>query len=145
MSILMLIGCPVYDPPSGTLVVHNYSDAAIYVYETCADSIENKDELKLFLVDSTNRLDAKGNRVLPMYSPSYRINAYSYGTLYGYGSRKNKSIDCQNKKLNLFFISENTMRNYAWDDIVSGQLYEIKMNFTETQLDSLDWKIRYLK
>lgn len=137
--------CPVYDPPIGTLSIHNYTDSAVYIYRTCSDSLNEESELKLFLIDSTDRIDAKGNKIPPIYSPNYRINAYSYGTLYGFGSKNNRTLECKKKRLTIYFIREQTMKLNKWEKIASHQLYETKMTFSESQLDSMNWKIRYME
>ena len=140
---LTLTACPVYDAPIGTLSIHNYTDSAVYIYSTCMDSIMNEPALRLFLVDSADRIDANGKKMPQIYSPNYRINAYSYGTLYGFGSKNDKKVECKDKCLRLFFIKEHVMRCNTWEEIVDGRMYQKKMSFSESQLDSMNWEIRF--
>lgn len=140
---LALTACPVYDPALGTLSIHNYSDSAVYIYNTCGDSLKSEPNLELFLVDSTDRVDSQGKKMPQIYSPNYRINAYSYGKLYGFGSENDRKVPCSHKRLRLFFLKEKTIRQKTWQEIVSEKLYQKKMSFSESQLDSMNWEIKY--
>lgn len=141
--IICCYGCPSFDPPTGILCIHNYSDSAIYVYESCDDSLSSTGELSLFL-KFYGGVDENGKPKDPIYSPNYRVNAYSYGEFAGYGTPNNPKLYCKGQDhITLFFISENTMRNHSWNEVVDRQLFEKKIRLNQTQLDSLNWKVTY--
>ena len=141
---LPLAGCPSYDPQGGTLTIFNNSDSAIYVYSTCGDSIEASPKLKLFEKWPGKALDKNGNRKDSVFSPNYRINAYSYGELSGFGSISHKRLPCQKGgKVTFFFITESTMKSHPWEEISKNQLFKMKREITKEGLDSIDWYIRY--
>ncbi len=143
IAITFLNGCFTYDPPLGVLTILNYSDSAIYVYSTCSDSIELSPKLNLFGIWPGNGVDENGQKKEPLYSPNYRINAYSYGNINVNGTVKKPCLSCEDKKLRLFFIKEHTMRTKSWEEICKAQSYANSMVLTENQLDSLKWKITY--
>lgn len=138
----LLWGCPVYDPAPGELDILNYTDSAIYVYNTCLDSLPGEYGLKLFL-NAGGGTDACGHEMKDTIAPDYRINAYSWGTFLGFGTPKKKETRCKDNKLRLYFIKEITMRTKTWEEIFKNQLYEKKMVLTQEQLDSLCWRVTY--
>lgn len=139
----LLAGCAMFmDPPTGELKILNYSDSAVYVYSTCSDSLPYEYGLKLF-VNYGGGVDECGNRMRDTIAPNYRVNAYSWGTLSGFGNAENPKITCGNNKLRLYFIKEATMRTKSWKEIYKGQLYEKKMVLTQQQLNNLCWKVVY--
>ncbi|WP_304064846.1 hypothetical protein [Pedobacter glucosidilyticus] len=136
------LGC-VYDPPTATLEVFNYSDSAIYVAENCECNLTALPILRLFETRDDGATDVKGQAFPEIYSPNYRINPYQIGNIGYFGTPKNREVQCENGVICLFFIKEITMRNYSWDEIVEKKLYNKKLSFNKEQLDSLDWKIKY--
>ncbi len=143
ICITFLTGCPTMDPATGTIDIFNYSDSAIYVYQSCSDSLSCEPALDLFLVERVPRTDAEGNRMKDTIAPDYRINAYSYGIIYAFGSSEKPTIPCDGEYLTLFYIKETTMRTNSWDEICKNQLYERKVKFTNQELDASSWKITY--
>jgi hypothetical protein len=142
LVITLLYGC-VYDPPHGLLTVHNYSDSAVYVYLTCADSLQLTPKLNLFEYDLSNSTNARGQKRDPIYSPNYRVNAYSYSEFAVWGTAKKPRSYCEDKSLRLFFIKENTIRTKKWEEIYKKQLYVKKVILTEKQLNDGDWEFTY--
>src|SRR5688572_20002261 len=94
ISCLTLLGC-VYDPPNGAISIHNYSDAAIYVYATCSNSLPCDRPLVLFQTLGGGAFDAKGKAMKDTISPDYRINAYSYGSSHVWGSPEKPRLYCE--------------------------------------------------
>lgn len=144
LAILPILGgCALFmDPPTGELRILNYTDSAIYVYSTCSDSLPYEYGLKLF-VNYGGGTDECGNKMRDTSSPNYRINAYSYGTISGFGSPEKRQTQCTDNKLRLYFIKEITMRAKTWEEIYKNQLYEKKMILTQEQLNNLCWKVTY--
>ena len=141
---ILLEGCPLYmDPPTARLQILNYTDAAVYVYHTCSDSLPCEEGLKLFLNVGSGSTDACGKKIKDTIAPNYRINAYSWGQIDVSGSPENPKIECKNNKLNLFFITESTMRKKTWDQICENQLFEKKIVVNQAELDSVCWRITY--
>jgi hypothetical protein len=143
--IIILQGCiPVMDPPNsgGLITIHNYSDSAIYVYLTCKDSIQMTPKLGLFEV-LHGSIDENGKKRDSVYSPNYRVNAYTYGDFEVSGTREHPKLYCDNKIIYAFIISEKNMRTKQWKEICTKQLYEKKYIFTEEQLDKIGWKFTY--
>ena len=141
--VIFLTGCPVIDPAPATIDILNYSDSAVYIYQSCSDSLSCEPALDLFLVQRVPRRDAKGVKMKDTIAPDYRINAYSYGSIFVSGSPEKPTIPCDGKYLTLFYIKEITMRTKSRDQICKNQLYERKVKFTNQELDALDWKITY--
>jgi RHS repeat-associated protein len=75
-------------------------------------------------------------------APDYRINAYSFQHI---GLPANNSIikNCKDKKLRIFFIKEEIMREHSWEEICSKQLYEKKITLTEEELQQNNWVVVY--
>lgn len=136
-------GC-VYDPPSGFITVHNYSDSAVYVYETFMDSLPCGNPLKLFQTLGGKSINSRGNALKDTLSPSYRVNAYAFGEIGVLGNPSEPKLPKNNKKIILFFIKESTMRTKTWEEICRYQLYERKLVYTEAELDLMDWLVTYI-
>ncbi len=132
---IFINGC-IYDLPSQTFTVYNYSDSAIYIYYTCSDSIKSLPELRLF---ENFKKDGRDYLI----SPNYRINAYTYGTIPAFGNREKFIDTCKNKTLKIFFIKEITMRKKPWREITQEQAYIKKMELTYKDLEKLNWIITY--
>lgn len=143
LMLSMLTSCIVYDPPKPTLEIRNNTDSAIYVYETCADSLEVANRLALFLVFHDDDSFAPGKKSDTIYSPYYRVNAYSSGDFVVNGRVEQPSVHCSDKILRLFFIKESILRTYSWEEICKHQLYEEKVALTEDELKQSDWKYTY--
>ena len=90
--MVALNGCiiPVYDPPRGSIELHNYSDQPIYVYSNYEDTLPPTPALELFNTYDSKRYDAWGNEMpKPTLSvPEERIDAYSYGKVRTGGVKK---------------------------------------------------------
>lgn len=138
----LLLGCPVYDPPSGQLEILNYTDSAVYVYHTCSDSLPCDYGMKLFL-SAGGGTDASGRTMKDTIAPSYRINAYSWGNITGLGAIEKPVTACRDHKLRLYFIKETTMRTKTWEEICQSELYEKKITLTQQELDSMGWRLAY--
>ena len=143
ISVFLLAFSCIYDPPTASVKILNYSDSAIYVLENCECKITRYPVLKLFEKRTHKSVDEKGEPMPDIYSPAYRINPYQVGEIGYFGSKKDKKIQCANGFVCFFFIKESTIKNYTWDEIVKKQLYAQKMRFNKSQLDSVYWKIRY--
>lgn len=143
MAILLLSNC-IYDPPERKIRIYNNTDSTIYVYWSCSDSITYKNPLNLFniynLGDLTNIYGRP--KSISVSHPRYRLNAYSWGSISGTG-QKDLLESCLNKKIRIFYISEEIMRTNSWDKIVSGQLYIRKEIFGIEDLEPYDWTIEY--
>lgn len=144
ISCLFMCGCPVYDPPMGTLTIQNHSDSAVYVYSTCYETLPCEPKLVLIQSLGSSAFDAKGNKITDtLFFPNYRINARSRGSITVGGSPKKPQVFCEDKKIKLYFISETTMRIKGWEEICKNQGYQKKMFLTREQLDFFKWNIVY--
>ena len=147
--LILLCGCPVYDAPSGEIIIHNNTDEAIYVYLCYGniDSLPLKPRLSLFeYFDNSQKsmLDAKGNPLESGFvSPEYRINAYNIGFLHILGSKKKPKFPPNIEEITLFFITEKIMRNYSWEKIYEKQLFEKRVLLRKEELDSMKWNYTY--
>lgn len=148
--MVALNGCiiPVYDPPRGSIELHNYSDQPIYVYSNYEDTLPPTPALELFNTYDSKRYDAWGNEMpKPTLSiPEERIDAYSYGKVRTGGSKRHPSIGHPknpDNKLYLFFITEETMRNHTWEEIWKDQLYVKKDSVTEGEMEKTLWRYTY--
>lgn len=139
-----LHSCITYDPPTGVLKIHNYSDSAIYVYHSYSDSLELDHKLNLFDTWNAEITDASGRIIQDtIYSPNYRANAYAYSEINVCGTGNNPRLCCDNDTLYLFFIKESVMRTMSWEEICEKQQYEQKVVLTEEQLNSCGWQYTY--
>lgn len=144
ISCLFIRGCPVYDPPTGVLNIENNSDSAVYVYSTCDNTLPCEPKLKLFESLGDSAFDSKGNKITDtLFSPHYRINANSIGYIGVWGSPKKPRVFCEDKKIRLYFISETVIRTKDWKEICKNQMYHKKIVLSQSQLDSIGWKISY--
>lgn len=151
--MVALNGCiiPVYDPPRGSIELHNYSDRPIYVYSNDEDTLPLTPALELFhsaSSDYNKDYDAWGNPmpVPTMYTTDERIDAYNYGKVWTGGTHKHPSIGHPknpDNKLYLFFITEETMRNHTWEEIWKDQLYVKKDSVTEGEMEKTLWRYTY--
>jgi hypothetical protein len=129
---LLLCDC-VYDPPRKEdkgIQIRNNNDSAIYVYYSFTDSIQKERKLTLFGIEYYNNIKH-------IESPYYRINAYTTGTI---GNPKSNE-----SRINLFFITEETMRKKTWTEIYKKQLYTKKMRINVSDLAKTNSIIEYKK
>ncbi len=141
---VLLQGCITYDPPTGVLKIHNYSDSAIYVYHSYSDSLELDHKLNLFDTWNAEITDASGRIIQDtIYSPNYRANAYAYSEINVCGTGNNPKLCCDNDTLYLFFIKESVMRTMSWEEICEKQQYEQRVALTEEQLNRCGWQYTY--
>lgn len=141
--IFLFSGCIfTYDSAIGELTVRNNSDEAVYVYRRCGkvNVLPSEPKLELFQLIS---LDTKDPNRDMLISPEYRINAYAYGAIDIGGNKKKPQLNCEEKVVTLFFISEQTMRNYSWEEISSKQMFDKKIILTEEELKNNDWNYIY--
>lgn len=128
------IGCD----PISSLTIHNYSDHVIYCYITCDDSIAIKYRMDLFITFRKNDFDE-------ITSPEYRICAYSYKDQTKIGSWEEMVKNCADRTLKFFFITEDSMKEHTWEEIVRDQLFVRKHVYTLDELKALNWVVRYEK
>ena len=141
--IFLFSGCIfTYDPAIGELTIRNNSDEAVYVYQKCGkvNVLPSEPKLELFQLIS---LDTKDPNRDMLISPEYRINAYAYGAIDIGGTKRKPQLNCEEKVVTLFFISEQTMRNYSWEEISSKQMFIKKIILTEEELKNNDWEYLY--
>jgi hypothetical protein len=143
LSLSIFYGCPNYDPSQEMITVHNYTDSAIYVCHSCSDTLPKEPALNLFELIDSNSLNIKGESMKGhIYSPDYRVNAYSYGSI-GIPANESAIKQCCDKKIRLYFITEKTMREKTWKEIHKNQLYKKKITLTIDELKECDWEIEY--
>lgn len=139
LTILLLIStfisCSLFDSEQGAINIYNNTDSAVYITYSCSDSICLSPQLVLFDTIVNNGRET-------IISPNYRVNAYSYGGI-GTTGRKNLINDCIDKRLRLFFIKEETLKNFSWNDIFIWQLYEKKVILTIDEMEKTDWTVTY--
>ena len=140
ITIIMLvviffnISC-VFDPPQKGIKIINNTDFAIYIAYSFNDSI--KADLKLVPFETTYFNYAKH-----IISPDYRINAHMSNGI-GIPGREELLSQSKDKKIRLFFITEQTMITYKWDEIVKNKLYKKVKIFSISDLKSTDWSVTY--
>ena len=104
---------------------------------------------KLELFDSFNNeegslQDVSGNPLKSsLVSPEYRINAYTSGSLHILGTRKKPRLPCEENNVTLFFITENTMRSYDWEEIHQNQMFVKKTTLSKEELENNNWIVTY--
>lgn len=144
VSCFFLWGCPVYDPQTGAIKIKNYSASAVYVYSTCSKKLPCVPQLMLLQSLGDSAFDSEGNKINDtLFYPNYRINAHSHGSIGVWGSPKQPMLFCNDKKIRLYFITEEIMRTKNWKEICQSQIYQRMMILTQSQLDVLNWQITY--
>lgn len=147
--LIILYGCPAYDPARGLLYIENNSDEAIYVYLRCGkvDSLLLTPKLELFEFfnnDDMSMRDASGAPLKSKFvSPEYRINAYQIGSITIQGKRSRPRLPCDENEISLFFITEKTMHDYQWEIIYENQIFVKKVTLTKDYLDKNNWIYNY--
>ncbi len=147
--LIILYGCPAYDPARGLLYIENNSDEAIYVYLRCGkvDSLLLTPKLELFEFFNNEDMSMRDASGAPLksklVSPEYRINAYQIGTIAIGGNRRKPRLPCHEGEISLFFITEKTMRDYQWEKIFENQIFVKKVTLTKNYLDKNNWKYSY--
>lgn len=144
ICVFLFYGCIfTYDPPQKFIDVYNNSDSTIYVAYSYTDSLSKYPMLCLFDTLKVNATDAQGNSITgKIYSPNYRINPYSFGTIEA-PAEKSSFKNIPDGKLRVFFISEHTMKTRTWNDIYSNQLYQKKVKYTYKELQECHFSITY--
>lgn len=139
----ILVGCPVYDPPTGVLAIKNQSNENIFVYSTCSDLLPCKPPLKMKQSLGDKSYDENGNKMDSLFYPNYRIEADSIGYIAVWGSPSKPKVYCKDGKIRLYMVTESKMRTNNWKDICKSQQYEEKLVYTQKKLDNLGWEITY--
>ena len=151
---MLLHGCITYDPAPGKLYIRNNTDQAVYVYLKYgkADVLPLEPKLELFEFfdnEDGSMQDALGNPLKSCFvSPEYRINAYDLGSLIIGGSAnkprlRSTGLLSNENEVTLFFITEETMRNYDWGEIHKNQMFVKKRTFTQEELENSNWTVTY--
>jgi len=129
LSCLFTLNSCVFDRGCNISIL-NKSDHTIYVYKSFSDSLKMSGGL-LYKLEQQNY---NGNDTL-IY-PSYRAepSSYAYVTFVGKREEIFKNDECKDGKLRLFFIHEDTILKYTWEEICKQQLYENKIILNEVEL-----------
>lgn len=138
LAFLMCIccGCPVVDPISETIEVHNNTGKPVYVFSTCNDSIEPLPEMILYETQIRDGVEWK-------FAPPYRVPAFSTKSVIAYGKRVDYINLCDNQEINLFFIDEDTLIQHSWSEIYNYQKFNRKITLTLEELEQKNWVILY--
>ena len=99
------------------LTVHNNSNSVVYVYVTCADSLQLTPKLSLYGQWVSNKDNAKELEQNSVYPPDYKINAHSYNHFGVWGTPEKPRCYCEDKTIRLFFIKQSIMRTKQWEEI----------------------------
>lgn len=143
--IFVLFGCRL-DRHKEEILILNESDSIVYIYWSYTDSITNERPLKLFEVQRKNKepfiVHGRVKDSLTII-PSYRMDPYLNARIETLGNEEffNQSFD---KKVRIFYISEQTMRTKTWNEIVKDQLYFRKDVYSVEDLKPFYWTIEYV-
>jgi hypothetical protein len=137
-SCLFALNSCVFDRGCNISIL-NKSDHTIYVYKSFSDSLKMSGGLAYKL----EQQNYKGDDTL-IY-PSYRAepNSYAYVTFVGKYEYIFNNKECKDGKLRLFFIHEDTILRYTWEEICRKQLYEKKLILNEAELRRGNWEVIY--
>jgi len=98
------------------LLIHNYSDSAIYVYIDSVDYLQVNRRIHLFDTNIKDKKDEYGIPLPKISCADYRVNAYNISSMNSPiigGSESYPLINSKDSTLFVFFISERTMKNYT--------------------------------
>lgn len=135
VNILLFDSCLMIDPKPQCIEIENCTDSTIYVYYSFNDSLEESRSIQLFKKYRYAGTDK-------YISPDYRINAFSVGGI-GITGRESLLNKCKDKKIRLFFIKEETLRNKTWTEICKQQIYIKKKTLNIEELKKSNWVIEY--
>jgi hypothetical protein len=136
LLVVFCCGCPVVDPISETIDVHNNTGKPVYVFSTCNDSLEPLPELVLFETQVRDGVEWK-------FAPPYRVPAFSTKSVIAYGRRVDYVNLCDNQEINLFFINEDTLRLNSWSEICTYQKFEKRIKLSLDELEQRNWVVFY--
>lgn len=136
-----LMSC-VYDPPPGILTIRNSSDEILYYYLTCSDRLQCDAPLDTIWSLGSNAFDASGKQITDtLFYPYYRVEPDSAGHLRVDGHPSKPRVPCENGKLKIFVIKGTNLVNKSWDEICTNNLHAGAFDFSQAELDSLNWSI----
>ena len=131
---IICYGCPVVDPISETIDIHNNTGKPVYVFSTCNDSLELIPELILFEAQIRDGVEWK-------FAPHYRVPAFSTKSVIAYGKRVDYVKLCENQAIILFFINEDTLKSNSWADICRYQKYDRRIKLSLDELKQQNWVV----
>ncbi len=137
--LLLLTGCPIYDPPQGGFNVINKSDSIWYVYSSCEERLSYDDPLVYYITNWGEGYDEHGNKKDLSGFPYYRLASNDTSFFIVSGTVTNPKILCDDGTFSLFFIKDDYLKNLSWEEICRDQKYSHKFDFTQNQLDSMNW------
>ena len=149
--LFLLQGCVfTFDPALPRLYIHNNSDENILVYERCGN-VDFLPPISGYTIlryrgDSDSVISFRDVDSVPRFSGLHLFtwvdaNTVAYGTVGG--TRKKPRLSCNEKEITLFFITENTILNYDWDEIHKRQMFVKKITLTEQELHDANWTYIY--
>lgn len=132
------ISC-IYEPKIDVLNVYNRSEATIFIIGSCDKNLNLEHPVKLF-----DTVYSKAEKRYNIISPMNKF--YPYSIQRGGLLRKNWKQyvnHCPDKKVRFFVVDANVVANEKWPKIVKEEMYSKVMEYSEHQLDSLNWFIEY--
>ena len=138
--LLITISC-VYDPPNpGATYIYNCSDKAIYVYYSKNGKLEIEPRLELFEPKKEEFMFENIGCAKLLQPPMYRVNAYEQKEM---SNEYLEEWGHDEDTLVFFFITEKTMKESSWEDIVYKQLFEKKISLTIEEYHDLFKVVTY--
>lgn len=130
MLMWMILSACEYTPPISPIFAHNNTDSTVYVYCTCADSLQMKPALN----------DNDSPKLHGEYY-YYNIPAHKTGKVYFMEDRYEEVNACKDGTLKFYFISDSILNTYQWQQIYDSQLYFQRIEKTAAELELTDWTV----
>jgi hypothetical protein len=133
LAVLPFFGCIAYDPPAKQISFSNKSKMNVLVFITYSDTISIEYIKELYEVSAIEKV----NRVI---HEDYYVQAYNKEDIVLLYWKMGNNYD---NKIRFFVISEKSIDENDWVDIVENQLYVKKMIYTTKQLKKNNWEVTF--
>lgn len=136
--MIVLLGCPVYDPKMEVILIHNDSKVPIYIYDSCDKFLPKYPQMTINPIISFDG-EMKKNAIHYMIPPDSTLPSLYYYSL------KSFFEGCSEKKAYFYFLTEEVIKENSWERIHEEQLFKKRYNYTYEELKALDWMINYVE
>jgi len=114
----------------------------LYYYLTCSEQLPCDAPLDTIWSLGSNAFDASGKQITDtLFYPYYRVEPDSIGQIAVWGKPSKPRIPCTDKGMRVFLIKATDLASKSWDEICTNNLHAGVFDFSQAELDSLNWSI----
>ncbi len=132
-TVLPFLGCIAYDPPAKQVSFNNKSKMNVLVCITYSDTLSIENIKELYDVNSIENV----NQVI---HEDYYVKSNNKEDIVLLYWKMGNNYD---NKIRFFVISEKSIDENDWVNIVENQLYVKKMTYTIKQLKKSNWEVTF--